>query len=50
VPNDQVHLIFNNIPLCATFGVIPYESPFFMLQDGAFNFKKQAEMGKLQGI
>jgi len=21
-----------------------------MLQDGAFNFKKQAEMGKLQGI
>jgi len=24
--------------------------PFVMLQDGAFNFEKQAKMGKLQGI
>ena len=29
---------------------IPNESPFFMLQDGVFKFKKRANMGKLQGI
>ena len=38
---------------CVLYRMKPYknsnESPFFMLQDGAFNIKIQSKMAKLQG-